>query len=353
MRFQPAAFEDIPTVAEMVETMDATVAGLEATKLRLASHLRRFMVAAARGRDNTPQNVLMIGPSGGGKTYMLRHLLEACPVIWTEANATEFSDVGYVGRELTSMYLGLMQPRWRGHKGDESGMWSAPEMTALAERWGVVIIDEFDKLRADAVPKQGERAVGRALQAELLKLSEGTEALAKRNDDDRGVFVNTQHILHIAVGAFQGLNRTVARRENPEVDTDNIPDNAYTRCTIFDIVRYGFLEELVGRFSTIVTLPPLNADHMARILVNHVLPAFEEQARDDGLFLDITPGAISQTATRASGLPIGARALVPMLDDCLHKSWQLAQRGDTIRLTADNVIGDTSTLVRSQVPVNA
>src|SRR5580700_1541810 len=264
MRFQPAAFEDIPTVAEMVATMDADVAGLEATKLRLASHLRRFMIAGARGRSTPPQNVLVIGPSGGGKTYMLRHLLDACPVIWSEANATEYSDVGYVGRDLASMYLGLMTPRWRGHKGEEGGMWTTAEMTALAERWGVIIIDEFDKWQADARPKQGERAVGRALQAEMLKLSEGTEALVKRNDDDRGIFVNTQHILHIAVGAFQGLNRTVARRENPEVDAENIPADAYTRCTIFDIVRFGFLEELVGRFSTIVTLPPLTAGHIAR-----------------------------------------------------------------------------------------
>jgi ATP-dependent Clp protease ATP-binding subunit ClpX len=349
MRFNPPVLEDIPSVREMVALMDETVTGLEATKLRLALHMRRFMLSALHDRATPPQNVLVIGPSGGGKTFMLRKLLEVIPVIWTEANATEFSDVGYVGRDLASAYLGLFQPKWRGHKGDEAGMWAAPEMTALAERWGVVIIDEFDKLRADAVPKQGERAVGRALQAELLKLSEGTEALAKRNDDDRGVFINTQHILHIAVGAFQGLNRTVAFRDNPELDPANIPANAYERCTIFDIIKYGFLEELVGRFSTIVTLPPLDSKHMARILRDHVLPAFREACYDDGVYLEIEDGAVAQLATRSSGLPIGARALVPMLDDCLHKNWAQAQRGDTLLLTAASVIADSSVLMREKV----
>ena len=219
MRFAPPAFEDIPSVREMVEQMDAHVSGLDTTKLRLALHLRRFMISASRGRDTQPQNVLMIGPSGGGKTYLLRRLLESCPVIWTEANATEFSDVGYVGRDIASAYLGLFQSKWRGHGVKVEPTWTQQEITALAERWGVVVIDEFDKLWAPPVPKQGERSVGRALQAELLKLSEGTEVLAKRSDEDRGVFVNTQHILHIAVGAFQGLNRTVAFRDNPDWKT--------------------------------------------------------------------------------------------------------------------------------------
>jgi ATP-dependent Clp protease ATP-binding subunit ClpX len=344
MKFTPPAFEDIPSVRAMVGQMDEHVSGLEPTKLRLANHLRRFMISASRGRDTQPQNVLVIGPSGGGKTYLLRRLLESCPVIWTEANATEFSDVGYVGRDIASAYLGLLQPKWRGHGAKVEPSWTQQEMVSLAQRWGVVIIDEFDKLYAAAVPKQGERSVGRALQAELLKLSEGTEALAKRSDEDRGVFINTQHILHIAVGAFQGLNRTVAFRDNPELDPNNVPPDAYLRTTIFDVIRYGFLEELVGRFSTIVTLPPLDSAHMARILQEHIIPAFVEACADDGITLEVESGAISAFSTRAKGLPIGARALVPMLDDCLHANWSVAAPGDLIRLTASGVLTDSSTL---------
>jgi ATP-dependent Clp protease ATP-binding subunit ClpX len=346
MRFVAPAYEDVPTVAEMVDVMNRTVTGLETTKLRLALHLRRFMVGAALGRERAPQNVLIIGPSGGGKTHLVRRLLESIPVMWTEANATEYSDVGYVGRELTSMYLGLFQPQWRGRRGEETP-YTMPEVTALAEQWGVVVLDEFDKLQADPRPKQGERAVGRALQAELLKLSEGTEALVKRNDDDRGVFLNTHHVLHIAMGAFQGLNRMVGLRDNPEVHPGDIPPNAYMKATIFDIIKFGFLEELVGRFSTIVTLPPLDAGHMSRILREHVVPAFVRQCADDGIRLVIEDGAIAAAATRSTGLPIGARALIPMIDDCLHTSWSKAVRGDTILLTAAGVMSDSSFLERA------
>jgi ATP-dependent Clp protease ATP-binding subunit ClpX len=343
MRFTPPTYDEIPTVAQMVATMDRTVSGLPQVKLRLALMLRRFMVSAAKGHARPPQNVVVIGPSGGGKTYLIRRLLEACPVVWSESDATAFSDVGYIGRDLTSVYLGLIEAKWRGRRGDEEPPWTQQEMTALAARWGVVVIDEFDKLKTNKVRVPGEREVGRALQTELLKLVEGVDALAKRNDDDRGVMIPTHNILHIAVGAFQGLNAIVARDLAKE---GNVPENAYLRTSIINLCDYGFLEELVGRFSTIVTLPPLDAAHMARILREHVIPEFHRQCADDGITLAVDEGALSTAAQRAAGLPIGARALAPMVDDCLAPNWALALPGDTLRLTATSVEHSTSELVR-------
>jgi ATP-dependent Clp protease ATP-binding subunit ClpX len=344
MRFQPPSYEAVPSIDAMVATMDRTVSGLDVFKRRLALVLRRFMVAATKDHDRPPHNVLVLGPSGGGKTHTIRQLLNAIPVISTEADATSFSDVGYVGRDLTSMYLGLLAPKWRGKRGEDQ--WTSAEAVSLAERWGVTVLDEFDKLNAPARPREGERQVGRAIQAELLKLVEGVDTLAKRNDDDRGVMLNTTNILHIAVGAFQGLNLRVARRDNPGLDPmDALPD-AYMKSTIFDIIGYGFSEELVGRFSTILTLPPLDAGHMARILREHVIPDFERQCADDGITLMVDDGAISAISSRASGLPIGARALAPMVDDCLAINWGMAVRGDQIKLTADSVRADASLLVR-------
>lgn len=357
MRFEPPAVEDIPSVDALVASMDRTVSGLLPTKRRLALTLHRFMVAAANGNPRPRHNVLMLGPSGGGKTHIVRALLEACPVVWAEVDATAFSDVGYVGRDLTSMYLGLLEPRWRGHgapraKGqpppdDAERPHTQQEMVRIAERWGVVVIDEIDKINAPARPKEGERQVGQALQAELLKLSEGVETLAKRNDEDRGVLIATHNILHIAVGAFQGLNARVARRENPEIDLWNVPPNAYMKTTIYDVINYGFKEELVGRFATIVTLPPLESGHIARIFREHVLPDFERQCTDDGLELIVEEGAVSVLAAKVAGLPIGARALGPMLDDCLAPQWALAQPGDRLRVTAESVLADTAVLERA------
>jgi len=346
MRFTPPTYDQIPTVAQMVTAMDRTISGLAPVKLRLALTLRRFMVTAALDHDRPPQNVVVIGPSGGGKTFLIRHLLEACPVVWAESDATAFSDVGYIGRDLTSMYLGLMEQRWRGTRGEEGEPppWTQQEMVKLASRWGVVVIDEFDKLKTNKVRVAGEREVGRALQYELLKLVEGVDVLAKRTDADRGMMIPSHNILHIAVGAFQGLNSIVAK----DLARDGVtpPENAYLKTSIINLCDYGFLEELVGRFSTIVTLPPLDASHLSRILREHVVPEFQRQCADDGITLVVDEGAISMASAKAAGLPIGARALAPMIDDCLAANWALAQPGDALRLTASSVEATTSVLDR-------
>lgn len=108
MRYQPPTYEQIPTIAEMIDAMDRKVSGLETIKPRLALALRRFMLAAVNDRPRPSENIIVLGPTGGGKTLSLRTLLDFCPVIWAEGNATEYSDVGYRGRDLTSMYLGLL-----------------------------------------------------------------------------------------------------------------------------------------------------------------------------------------------------------------------------------------------------
>jgi ATP-dependent Clp protease ATP-binding subunit ClpX len=344
VRYEPPTYTAIPSVDAMVAQMDRTVSGLDLVKRRLALSLRRFMVAGARDHDRPPQNVLVIGPSGGGKTFILRELLDSIPAIWAEVDATSFSDVGYVGRDVTSGYLGLFGSRWRGTREDAEPPHTQREIVTLAERWGVLVIDEFDKLRAPARPKEGERQVGRALQTELLKLAEGVDAQVKRNDEDRGVMFATHNVLHIAVGAFQGLNAIVGRDMLREgVDP---PPDAYMKANIFNVIEYGFLEELVGRFSTIVTLPVLDAGHMGRILREHIVPDFERQCADDGITLTVDEGALMALSSRAAGLPIGARALAPMVDDCLAVNWGNAQRGDQLRLTAESVKADTSVLVR-------
>lgn len=347
MRFTPPTYGQIPTVDEMVAQMDRTVSGLEAVKRRLALVMRRFMVSAAMGHDRPPQNVVIIGASGGGKTFLVRRLLEACPVIWAETDATVFADTAYKGRQLPSMYLGLVDERWRGRRDPETGEkpWTIGQTRDLAERWGVVVIDEFDKLRQEKV---AVRSAGRGerwtLQPELLKLVEGADVLSQRTDDDRGVMINTSNILHIAMGAFQGLNEIVARDLLSHGITP--PKAAYTKASIINLCDYGFLEELVGRFATIVTLPPLDALHMARILREHIIPSFARQCEDDGLELQVDDGAIATLAGRAAGMPIGARALGPAVDECLSKAWARAQRGDRLTLTANSVAAEDAILTR-------
>lgn len=339
MPYTPPRYEDIPTVAQLIAAVDVRVSGLDKVKRRLALTLRRFMVAAARGHDRPKQNVVILGATGGGKTFLVTEMLRACPVVWTEASATEYSDIGYVGRDLTSMYLGLMSPRWRGRRGDDVQPLRQNVMVELAERWGVVVIDEWDKLRSNRSAVPGERAVGRALQAELLKLVEGSEALAKQGDNDRGVLISTRNILHIAVGAFAGIGRVIDRAAHDVGD-----DTLIERVVANDLIEYGFLEELVGRFSTILPLPTLNAGHLSRIFREHVLPEFQHQCADDGIELVADDGAIAQMGNAAHGSRLGARSLPPRLDDCLNDAWSRAEPGDRILLTAASVLASTAVL---------
>ena len=219
-----------------------------------------------------------------------------------------------------------------------------PEISEHAERWGVVIIDEFDKLRTNRVKVAGEREVGRALQAELLKLIEGGEVLCKRNDEDRGVLLRTHNIMHIAVGAFQGINDVVVKDFEQAGQSVPMREQAYTKASTANLIDYGFLEELVGRFSTIVTLPPLDGAHLSRIFREHVVPAFERECRADGIELIVEEGAISEVGNEMQGMRIGARALGPKLDECLAMTWARARRGDRIRVTARSITTNTSEL---------
>lgn len=341
MRFTPPTPSEVPTAAELVAAMDDKVAGLEKVKARLAITLHRFMLSAALGREWRPANMLVIGPSGGGKTFLLTQLLDACRVVWCDANATEFSDVGYSGRDLASMYVGLAGPRYRGVRDSEGGK-PVPirEFVPVAEQWGVVLLDEFDKLRTEKTPRPGERQVGRALQNELLKLVEGADVQVKRNDDDQGFFLNTSNILHIAVGAFEGLNAHIAKsRESQFVDED-----LFQHVELQHLIDYGFSIELIGRFSTVLSLPPLESSALVRILNEQIIPKWRHQAEDLGIDLQIDGGAINTAADIGVKQKVGARALEPLLDECLWWSFYNAHRGDRVSLDSAGVVAHSSTL---------
>lgn len=322
----PETLAEIPTTREMVAAMDRSVAGLEDFKKRLAVVLREHMVAAVEDRDWRPENILIIGPTGAGKTYTLKKLLEAIPVVWCETAATEYSDTGYHGRDLPTMYLGLTNYSQREML-DEKRRVNAQTHRPRAERWGVVLLDEFDKLRTNKRAVAGEREVGKILQFELLKLSEGTEAQVQENPDKPGFLFRTHHVLHIAMGAFEGLNKVIS-------DFDQVPwtDTLYTRATPEDIIEYGFLQELVGRFATILTLPALKIPDLERILIEQLVPTLVAQYADDGIELVVDGAAILTVANEAQRRAIGARSLAPILRTMLWRARYEARPGCRIVL---------------------
>jgi ATP-dependent Clp protease ATP-binding subunit ClpX len=327
MGFRPPELHEIPTVETMIAGMNAKVAGLAVTKRHLAWIMRRFMVAAALDRPWRPSNVLIIGPTGGGKTYAVRCLLDSIPVVWCEASATEYSDVGWTGRDLPEMYLGLTSARQREIVDGKAI--SAVEHRARAERWGVVLLDEFDKLQYDyRAGLTNDRSTSKALQAELLKLVEGTETEISQKDH---ILFRTHNVLHIAMGAFVGLSRVVARYLQQDES-----EHLYMNVSLANLIHYGFRDELIGRFATVLTLPVLDAGDHVRILSEQILPGYIEEAQDDGITLEVTENGLFTVANIAHGNAIGARALGPVLDAKLRIPWSHAVAGDTIVLDGND-----------------
>lgn len=304
----------IPTVDEIVRATSASVAGLDKQKRRLATVLRRHMIAARNDRPYRIQNVLIVGPTGGGKTWMIRNMLSATGCVFTEINATLYSETGYAGLDLSSCPIGFYAPPWLT-AGDRRAA-----LTPLAERWGVIVIDEFDKLHFKKDPSG--RDTGRSVQAELLRIAEGDTVYARKRDDEAGTAFNTHNILFIAMGAFEGLSKLV----------DPSDPQAYMRSEVGHVVRYGFMEELIGRFSSLIVLPPLKDEHMVRIMNEHIVPRWSQQARDEGFTLRMDPDAVGMISNMAVQKGIGARGLEPLMEAAMWEAWGSCAPGQEVFL---------------------
>ena len=325
--------ERVPTVRELVTALEARVSGLPDQKARVATLLRRHLLAGANDRPYSPANTLVLGPTGGGKTFLVKQACELSGLPYIEINATQFSEVGYWGRDLAWMFQDFvdkydMRPR---------------EITPIIERWGVVILDEIDKWRM--IPNLKERQPSRALQAELLKILEGDVVTAKRKDTDQGFQVHTHNVLFIGVGAFENIEAVIQKRRG----FDQL--NSYMLAEPGDIMDYGFIMELVGRLPSIIALPPLDPTSMARILEQHTLPMYVQEAEDMGINFVCDGPAMREIASLAIQKRIGARAFPSIIDNMLWKPISQAEPGDTIYLDAQAVINQCGRLERARVPV--
>lgn len=335
--------------------MDETVAGLTNIKKRLAWTLYRHMVGAVNKSDDRPPNILLLGNSGVGKSFVISKLLNACPVIWSDVTVTEFSDVGFQGRDLPAMYMGLFNAKWRSKKKkavcgecgtEKKDKTPKKEMIALAENWGVIVLDEFDKIRTTALSPAEDRQQSKymAMQAELLKLSEGAEVEVPTGSKTVEDF-KTHKVLHIACGAFAGLKAQMARED--KIDPDNTPPNFHERVTVAQMVRYGFKEELIGRFSTLVPLPDLTMDHLMRILVEQLIPSYKRQLAAMGMGLTIDDGGMSAISSECLSSDIGARAIQPKLESIIWQSGFEGQPGDTLHIDVNAVKTNNARLIRA------
>ncbi|ELP5899925.1 ATP-dependent Clp protease ATP-binding subunit ClpX [Vibrio vulnificus] len=307
----------LPKPAELVEKLDEYVIGQTVAKRMLSvaiyQHQKRVILNNyGFGSGAKKSNLLLIGPTGTGKTLLAQTIALLTDLPIHIEDATTLTEAGYVGDSVEDMIQSLV---------DKCG-----GDIALAESKGIVFIDEIDKLR-----KRGDSAnlnrdpAGEGVQSALLKLTEGTEVRisatgAKKQSGGRTDIVNTSNILFIASGAFAGIEELVKGEGQSGTKAGFIIDKEATEkeknkpkvVLAKHVIDYGMKPEFVGRFNTIVNLEPLSMDVMKSIITDSKKSMFASHqllAKADGISLTISNEAIEAIANDAFEKNIGARGL--------------------------------------------
>jgi endopeptidase Clp ATP-binding regulatory subunit ClpX len=293
------------------------------------NHIRRCLEDSHAAQDEyTKQNVILLGPTGVGKTYLMRCIAKLIGVPFVKADATKFSETGYVGYDVDDIVRDLV----RNANND-------PELA----QYGIVYIDEIDKIASKS--SQGGRDVsGRGVQTNLLKLMEETDVNLQSQTDLVGQMqavmdmqrggrarkrtVNTRHILFIVSGAFDGIGEVIRKR----VATGSIgfgteqkhtmnDDHLLKQVATPDFITYGFEPEFIGRLPVRVICENLNADDLEKILLQSegsILRQYVHDFRGYGIEMKIDPAALRRIAERAALEKTGARGLMTVLETILR-----------------------------------
>jgi endopeptidase Clp ATP-binding regulatory subunit ClpX len=323
------------------------------------NHLRECLAnPELRERDYAKQNILLLGPTGVGKTYLMRCIARLIGVPFVKADATKFSETGYVGGDVEDLVRDLVK--------------AADGDTELAQ-YGIVYIDEIDKIATASSSAGGRDVSGRGVQINLLKLMEETDVNLQSQTDlaaqmqammelqrtgrPRKRTINTRHILFIVSGAFDKLTEQIKRRvqsghigfaavgnERPAHDSEFLR-LAQSR----DIIDYGMEPEFVGRLPVRVACQALAAADLEKILLTSegsILAQYRADFSGYGIDFEITPDAVHEIARRAHEENTGARGLMTVLERVFRDfKFELPSTGlKTFRVDAATVATPADTL---------